>query len=102
MLFILFGFSDEDGLHGVGVEAGVVHAGGEGHGSGSEVLDLFGVVVHALGFGSECGHIAVGAARMGRDEIGNELLVHAGFAVDAIEELAEVEVVLPGGFAHEF
>jgi len=42
-LFFFFGLGagGEDGFEGVGVEAGVVDFGGQGHGGWGKVLDLF-------------------------------------------------------------
>ena len=35
-----------DLVHGSGIQTGIIHDGGEGRGSGVEVLDLFGIVTH--------------------------------------------------------
>ena len=96
LLFLLFGGAgDIDRLAGIGVDAGLEHRGGEGHGCRSEVLNLLGTVMHLLRLVGEVLHRLLGTAGMGRDEIRDELLVQPGFLIDTQEELPEAEVVLP-------
>ena len=71
---LLFGATgDIDGLHGVGVNAGVVHLGAEGHGRGGEILYLLEPVAEAFHLDGEVCHIAELAAGMGADEIWDQL-----------------------------
>ena len=58
--------------------------------------------MHLLCFLREEGHIALGAARVGGDEVRYELLVESCLAVDTQELFAKTEVVRPVGFAHDF
>ena len=50
---------------------------------------------------SEFGHIGFVAARVGADEVGDDLLVESFLAVDAVEDALELVELLEGGFAHE-
>ena len=103
MLFLLFGCAgDIYGLHGVWIETGVEHGGGEGHGRGREILYLLGAVVHFLCPLSKVRHVTIGATRMGGDEVWDELLVHVRLLVDAEEEVVELQEMLPRRLAHEF
>ena len=96
MLFFLFRCAgDIDRLARIGVDAGIEHRGGEGHGRRCEVLDLLGAVMHLLRLVGEVLHRLLGTAGMGRDEIRDELLVQPGFLIDTQEKLPEAEVVLP-------
>lgn len=74
LFFFGFGAGGEDGFEGIGVEAGVIDFGGEGHGSWGEVLDLFEFEVELAGFGGEVGHVGFSAAGVGGDKIWNQLL----------------------------
>ena len=72
--FFLFGAGCEDRFEGVGMQASIINFGGEGHGSGGEILDLLEFEVEFAGFGSEVGHVGFATARVGGNEIGNQLL----------------------------
>ena len=91
----------EHGLQGVGVEARVPRLGADGHGGGSEVLHLLQVEVEPLGDDSQFGHVLLVAVGMAGDEVGDELLVQAFFAVDAVEHLLECFKLLERRFAHD-
>ena len=89
---LLFGVaSNIDGLHGVGVDAGVVHLGAEGHGRGGEVLYLLKAVAKPLHLDGEVGHVAELAAGVGADEIRDELVAEACLPADSIELRLGVE-----------
>lgn len=95
-MFFLFGCAgDIDRLAGIGVDAGIEHRSREGHGRRGKVLDLLGTVVHLLRLVGEVFHRLLGTAGMGRDKIGDELLVQPGFLIDTEEEFTESQVVLP-------
>lgn len=61
---LLLRLGGEDGLEGVGIETGVVHLGGGGHGGWSEVLHLFEFVPHLLGEVCELRHVLIAASGM--------------------------------------
>ena len=107
-LFFLFRFgsSSENGFEGVRVKSCVVDLGGEGHGSGGEILDLLKFKMEAASFGGEEGHVFFLAAGVGRDEIGNELLAAGiGFELTFVLKLFELFIerfeLSEGGLAHE-
>ena len=62
-LFFFFnlGAGSEYRFKRVGMEAGIVDFGGEGHGGRSEILDLFEFEVKLAGFGCKVGHVGFGA-----------------------------------------
>ena len=79
---------DEDRLHGAGVQAGVPHAGRQGAGGGIEVLHLLRHVSLPVEPLRQLDRILQGAAGVGGDEVGDQVLVLAVAAV-------ELEVLLP-------
>lgn len=104
--FFFFCFGGVDGFEGVGVDAGVIDFGGQGHGGRCEILDLFELEVQAAGFGGEIGHVFVGATRVGRDEVGDQLLLAAffgfeAFVFDFFKNTVEGFELFKIGFAHE-
>ena len=68
---------DEDRLHGAGVQAGVPHAGGQGAGGGIEVLHLLRHVSLPVEPLRQLDRILQGAAGVGGDEVGDQVLVLA-------------------------
>ena len=74
-----------DGLHGVGVDAGVVHLGAEGHGRGSEILYLLKAVAEAFHFDSEVSHVAELASGMGANKVRDKLIAEAFLTADGVE-----------------
>ena len=76
---------DIDGLHGVGVDAGVVHLGAEGHGRGGEILYLLKAVAEAFHLNSQVGHVAELASGMGADKIRDKLIAEACLTADGVE-----------------
>ena len=64
-----------DGLQGEGVQAGVVHGRGDGHGRGGEVLHLLRVHVIVPQVLGQLDHILDGAAGMAGHEIGQKVLL---------------------------
>lgn len=85
---------------GIGVDAGVIDLGGEGHGGRGEVLDLLKVHVELLGLGGKFGHVYLAACGMARYEVGNELLAHAVALIYGIEDSLEVVEQREIGFTH--
>ena len=75
VLLLAGGAGGENLLAGVGVDAGVVYFGGKGHGRWGEVLDLLETEVEGTGLGGKPGHVGLGASGVGRDEVGDELLI---------------------------
>lgn len=92
---------DVEWLHGGGVDAGVVHLGGEGHGCGCEVLDLFEAVAHLFEVEGELGHVFEAAAGVGADEVGDELVAEACVAAYFAEAAFGFAEEVEGGLAHE-
>ena len=89
-----------DGLHGAGVQTGVVHAGGQGAGGGVEVLDLLRLPpgpVQPLGQGDG---VVQGAAGMGGHEIGDQELVLPVLLVQTFVFLLELFISTDVGLAH--
>ena len=104
--FFFFGFGGVDGFEGVGVDAGVIDFGGQGHGGRSEILDLFEFEVQAAGFGSQVGHVFVGATGMGGNKVGDQLLLAAffgfeAFVFDFFKNVVEGFELFEVGFAHQ-
>ena len=92
---------DIDGLHGVGVDAGVVHLGAESHGRGGEILYLLEAVAEAFHLNSEVGHIAELAAWVGADEIRDKLIAEACLSADGVELCLGLKKEVEGRLAHE-
>ena len=91
----------EDGLQRVGVIACVPRLSTDGHGRWREVLNLFKLESELAGEAGQLGHILLMTARMTGDEVGDDLLVQALLATDAVEDALEVIELLERGFAHE-
>ena len=68
-LFLFGAASYVDGLHGVGVDAGIVHLGAESHGRGGEILYLLKAVAEAFHLNSQVGHVAELASGMGANKV---------------------------------
>ena len=100
-LFLVGTASHIDGLHSVGVDAGVVHLGGERHRSGCEILYLLETVAEFLHRNSQVCHISDGTARMGADEIRNELITESGRGTDAVEVLLGAKEKVERGLSHD-
>ena len=100
-LFLLGRASHEDGLQCVGVVARSPHGGGCGHGRRCEVLHLFEVEIEFLRGDGQLRHVLGAAARVGADEVGDELLAQAALAVDLVEASFEVVEQAERGLAHE-
>ena len=99
---LLVGMADDiDGLHGVGVDAGVVHLGAESHGRGGEILYLLEAVAEAFHLNGEVGHVAKLAARVGADEVWDKLIPEACLSADGVELRLSLEEEVEGRLAHE-
>ena len=99
-LFLVGRFGDVDGFHRPGVQAGVIHAGGQGAGGGVEVLHLLRLaagLVDPLGHGDGVGQRRAG---VGGHEIGDQELVHAVFLVEPLVLVPELLIGLDVGLAH--
>ena len=92
---------DIDGLHGVGVDASVVHLGAEGHGRGREVLYLLETVAQPFHLDGEVRHVLELAAGVGADEVWDKLVAETGLTADGVELGLGLEEEVEGGLAHE-
>ena len=103
-LVLLFFFvrvsSHIDRLHSVGVDAGVVHLGGECHGCGREILYLLETIAHAFHFDRQIGHVAQPASGVRTDEIGYQLVAEPRLAAYLVEALLCVDKEVERGLAH--
>ena len=99
--FLIGPAGDVDRLHGVGVDAGVVHLGAEGHGRGSEILYLLKAVAEAFHFDSEVGHVAELASGVGTNKVRDKLVAEACLTTDGVELCLSLEEEVEGGLAHE-
>ena len=100
-LFLFGAASHIDGLHGVGVDAGIVHLGAESHGRGGEVLYLLKAVAEPLHLDGEVGHVAELAAGVGANEVRDELVAEACLSADGVELRLGLEEEVEGRLAHE-
>ena len=90
-----------DLLHGAGIQAGVVHAGGEASWRGVEVLHL--VRHKAVAFQVEC-HVYCGVevgTGVAGDEVGHQILLFAQLLVDALVFCLEILVHLVAALPHK-
>ena len=81
--FSLRGLFHEHGLEGVGVKAGVEHAGAHRAGGGIEILHLLGAHVVFVEILGQIDGIAQGAARMAGHQVGHEVLLFAAFLLSS-------------------
>ena len=100
-LFLLRRFRREDWFERVGVETAVPRLRRHRHRRRREVLHLFQAEVEVFRFRCQFGHVFLRAARVGRDEIRDDLLVEARLTVDAVEDGLKFVEEFEGGFAHE-
>ena len=84
-LLVAVGTGGVDGLHGIGIDAGVEYLGAQGHGRGRKVLNLLQTEVELLGLYGELGHIDLGTAGMAAYEIGYELLTQSVLPVYSVK-----------------
>ena len=75
--------------------------GADGHGSRREVLHLLQMEVQRVCHYGQFGHVFFRAARVATDEIGDDLLVQPGLAVDAFEYVFERFKLVERRFAHQ-
>lgn len=94
-------FGRVDGVHGVGMHSAVPRFGADGHRGGGEILHLFQSEIQLFGFGCQFGHVFSCASRVGRDEVGDDLLLQPTFAVDTVEDAFEVVELLERGLSHQ-
>lgn len=100
--FLIGPAGDVDRLHGVGVDAGVVHLGAEGHGRRREILYLFEAVAETFHLDSKVGHVAEPASGVGTDEVWDKLVAEAFLAADGVELCLGLKKEVERGLAHEF
>ena len=87
-------------LHGAGIDAGIVHTGGQGAGSGVEILHLLGLpsaLVEPLG---QLNRILQGTARVTAHEVRHQILLLAVLLVEPLVLIAEFFVHFDMGLAH--
>ena len=96
----LFGAGDEDRFHRIGVKAGVEHAGGDGAGGRVEVLHLFGVHMVLLEEEGQLDRVLDGAARVGRHQVRDKVLLFADRFGRGVKPFGELPVDLDMGLAH--
>ena len=80
--------------------ARVPRFGRNGHGGGRKVLHLLQMEIQPFGNDGQFGHVFFVAAGVAGDEVGDELLAQAFFAVDAVENLLERLELGKRRFAH--
>ena len=100
-LFLFGTTGDIDGLHGVGVDAGVVHLGAESHGRGGEILYLLKAVAEAFHLNSQVGHVAELASGVGTNKVRDKLVAEACLTADGVELRLGLEEEVERGLAHE-
>ena len=100
-LFLLRRFRREDRFERVGVETAVPRLRRHRHRRWREVLHLFQAEVEVFRLRCQFGHVFLRAARVGRDEIRDDLLVEARLTVDAVEDGLKLVEEFERGFAHE-
>ena len=93
-------FRNVNRLEREGIQSGVVHARGDIERCRDEVLHLIGFVSVALQKQSQLDHRFDRTARMGRDEVGNEVLLLAGIDGRFFELLSKELEVIVGRLAH--
>ena len=91
---------DVDRLHGPGVQAGVVHTGGQGAGGGVEVLNLLGLTAGAVEPLGQPHRVVQSAARVRGDEVGHQVLLLAVLPVESLVLLPELLIDLHMGLSH--
>ena len=102
LLFLLVGGGGHvDGLHGLGVNASVVHLGAEGHRRGGEVLYLLQPVAQAFHLYGKVGHVLELAARVGADEIRDELVFDSRLPTYGIETAFDLQEEVELRLAHK-
>ena len=70
------------------------------HGRGGEVLDLLQFEIHVACFGGKFCHVFFCTPWVGGNEVGDDLLVESGFAVDAVEDGLELMEEFEGRLTH--
>ena len=87
-------------LQGVGVKAGVEHAGAHSAGGGVKILHLFRAHVVFIKIFCQIDRILEGAARVTGHQIGHQILLFAGLFAQLIEFILELVEGLDGRLAH--
>ena len=98
---LLTTLGSEDRFKSVGVKAGVVGFGGNRHRSRSEILHLLKVEIKSFGDSSEFCHVFLGATRVRRYEVGDNLLIELLLLINAVENALKLTELLERGFAHK-
>ena len=100
--FLAWRLGREDLFEGVGVVACIPCFGGVGHRCWREVLYLFEVEVEVLRDDGEFSHISFVTARVGTDEVGDNLLTKVLLTVDTIEDTFKLFKLPKRRFTHQF
>ena len=82
------------------IQAGVVHAGGNGAGRRVEVLHLLGHIAQVADVFGKGDRVLHGAARVGGHEVGHDVLVFSELLIHLPELAAEGVVDIHGRLAH--
>ena len=98
--FFFLRFGDENGLFRVGIETRIEHTSGDRSGGGIEILHLLGVESFLFEEERKLDGVCGCAARVGRHEVRNEILLHVHALGELIEAVAEFFVNTDIGLAH--
>ena len=89
-LFLFRSLGSINRLQGIGMIAGIENLRRQRHGSRGKVLNLFQFIPHLAGQGSQFRHIGFVTPWVAADEVGDELLAYAFFAVYTVEDTFKV------------
>ena len=89
-----------NGFEGKGIQSGIIHGRGDGHGSGGKILYLLGIHMAISNVLGQKNHIFHGASRVAGHEIGYKILLFSRRLVDGIELLFKLLKDLHGRLAH--
>ena len=87
-------------FHGAGIQAGVVHHGGQRRGGGIEILHLLRIVTHFPDVFCQLDGFLQGGAGMAGHQVGNEVLVHTVLLVESKILVHKPVVNCISGLAH--
>ena len=93
-------FGHIDPLHGGGINAGIVHTGGDGAGSGVEVLHLLRLAAQPVQILGQGHRVLQGAAGVGTHQIGHHILLLGIAVVQAAVTVHELLIHPDVGLAH--
>ena len=99
--FLLLRMGCVNRLQSIGVVTRVEHLRRDGHRGGGKVLHLLKTIAHLTRNLCQLSHVSLRTTRVTGNEVGDNLLVEAFFAIDSVKLALEVEELLEGGLAHE-